>query len=105
MNGKAARRKGYTYEHDVVKYLQSTGLDVQRIRPGYHDDVGDIMGLPNWVLDCKNHRTWKFGEWMDHIHSKDPEKFHALIVKRPQRSVHQGYVVMELSEFARLLRN
>lgn len=100
--GKSARNKGMSYERAVVKFMQSKGLDVERVRAGYHDDIGDVRGpgVKDYLIDCKNHKQWQFGSWMDHNVAKAGEDLiPVLVVKRPQKSVGESYVVMKLSDF------
>ena len=89
------------YERAVVKFMQMCGLDVERVRAGYHDDLGDVRGpdTGGWVLDCKNHAQLSLAQWMDHNNTKGDKA--ALIVKRRQANVDKSYVIMELGTFVK----
>jgi len=104
VSGKGARLKGMNYEREVVKFVGSRGIDVQRVRAGYHDDIGDVRGIQGWLIDCKNHGTLNLPGWLDHNQEKvfDSEgdlRQHCLVVKRRMAPVEKSYVVMNLDDF------
>lgn len=103
----ANKRKGDEWERATVELMQEAGLlYVERAYgAGRPDDRGDLDGLPRWVIDCKDHAAHDFAGWLDSIHAKKrhEDDYGAAIVKRRRRPTGEGYVVMRLDDFARLL--
>lgn len=103
----ANKQRGDRWEREVVDLMQAAGLTyVERAYgAGRHDDRGDLDGLPRWIVDCKDHAQHDFPGWLDSIHGKKrrADDYGAAIVKRRRRPAHEGYVVLRLDDFARLL--
>jgi hypothetical protein len=101
------KAKGDQWERDTVAVFQANGLHhVERAYgAGRHDDRGDLAGLPRWIVDCKNHATLKLSEWIDSVHAKKrrPGDYGAVIIKRRLRGAEEGYVVLRLDDFTRLV--
>jgi hypothetical protein len=101
------KAKGSQFERDVAKYLAENGHPYaeRRYGAGNTQDKGDINGLPGLVIECKNHGTLKFSEWLKEA---EVEKGHAkadygiVVAKRRGKSASEAYVVMTLADFSRL---
>jgi hypothetical protein len=53
----AQRRKGQVGEREVAKEIHDLlGFDVRR-RVRQHDGDSDLVGVPGWSIEIKNHRT------------------------------------------------
>ena len=64
--------------------------------------------MPGWVLECKAHRQFDLAGWVDEaeterVNARQP--FAAVIAKRRNKATGDGYVVMTLEAFARLIRD
>jgi Holliday junction resolvase len=104
-----AKRKGDTFERDVVAYLREQGFPyVERAYgAGRPDDIGDIDGIPGWCIECKDHKTLRLAEWVDEVRREQAQagaEFGVVVAKRRQRPIGQAYVVMELEQLVRLLK-
>ena len=61
-----AKRKGSTFELDVVKFMREQGFPAERAYgAGRPDDRGDIVGVPGFVVECKNHARLELAVWCD----------------------------------------
>ena len=103
------KAKGSQWERDVVKYLKETGHRwVERAYgAGRQDDRGDITGLPGWVLECKNHKAMDLAGWIAEANVERANanaEYTVVVVKRKGKPAANGYVVMELEQFSRILR-
>lgn len=104
-----AKRKGDTFERDVVTYLRDQGFPhVERAYgAGRPDDTGDLDGIPGWCFELKNHQRIDLAAWVDEVRREQAAaraQFGVVVVKRRGRPAGQAYVVMELEQLARLLR-
>jgi len=59
-----SKQKGTMAETAVAEYLKKTWPAVERRTLGGSNDKGDIAGVPNCVVEVKNQRTYKIGEWL-----------------------------------------
>jgi hypothetical protein len=101
------RRKGTGFEVAVVNYLREWFPFAERAYgAGRPDDRGDIDGIPHWVLECKCHREMDLAGWVTEATAEAANArshWWAVIAKRRNRPVDDAYVIMSLSQFARLL--
>lgn len=105
----AAKRKGDTFERDVVAYLREQGFPyVERAYgAGRPEDVGDLDGIPGWVFELKNHKSIDLAGWVDEARREQANaraQFGVVVAKRRGRQAREAYVVMDLEQLARLLR-
>ena len=108
VNGRAMRAKGSAWERTVAAYLREAGHEhVERAYgAGRPADVGDLDGLPRWVLELKACRTLDLAGWSDEAEKERANagtEYAAVIAKRRGKPTGDAYVVMPLSQFARLL--
>jgi hypothetical protein len=60
------KSKGNKFEADVVTVLRDLGHpQAARTLAGARDDRGDLSGIVNFVGQCKNHKAYHFGPWLD----------------------------------------
>ncbi len=102
------RRKGSSFERDVVAYLREHGFPYaeRAYGAGRPDDRGDIDGMPGFTLECKAHRQIDLAGFVDeaeHERANARQRFAAAIVKRRNKSTADAYVVMTLAQFAALV--
>jgi Holliday junction resolvase len=107
--GKAARRKGNAWENEVTKAFQANGFRAasRLASPGEKRDIGDIGGIPGFTIECKNHKEYKFGLWIDqlkHAMARSATRWGAVVVKRRMVGVRGAMVVMEFDLFVDLIR-
>jgi len=102
-----SKQKGTAFESEVVTYLQEHGHPTaeRRALTG-SQDRGDISGVPNWTLECKNRKALDFAGAVDEaaieaINAKTP--FFAAIVKRPRKNIREAYAVMPYFQLVALI--
>ena len=71
-------------------------------------DRGDIVGVPDWALECKAVQDWskKLGAFVREAEAEAENArvpFGAVIVKRRNDSVGRANVVMALEQFVQIL--
>ncbi len=63
--------KGSAAERLVAAWLRENGYsDAHRSRAGWSDDVGDILGVPGLVLEVKDAKTKRWGEWFQQLEAE-----------------------------------
>jgi hypothetical protein len=107
--GAAPKRKGSTFECQVVNYLRQTGFpQAAKTLAGASADRGDIQGLPGTVLECKAHRTLDLAGWLaearHEAENAGQPRFAVVAKRRGVADVAESYVVLPLWAFAELLR-
>lgn len=103
----ASKRKGTSYESAVVEFLGRWFPHVERRALGGINDKGDVAGIPNVVLECKNEARIDLAGYMDEAKAEAANAgapLYAAVVKRRGKNVSQSYVVMPLDVFAPLLQ-
>lgn len=106
--GAAPRRKGATYERDVVRWFVANGHpNVERRIAGMSDDRGDLTGLhPLVVVECKNHKALNLGSWFAQTEAEAMlagANLAALFIKRRGViDVGRHYVVLSGDDFLNL---
>ncbi|MGO8724292.1 MAG: hypothetical protein ACLQRM_16405 [Acidimicrobiales bacterium] len=106
--GSAPKRKGSAFERDIVAYLTAHGFPhaERSYGAGRPEDVGDIDGLPGFVIEAKAHRSIDLAGWIDEaeterVNARQP--FAVVIAKRRNKPTGAAYAVMTLEAFARLV--
>lgn len=66
------KRKGSSFERDIVGYFNDQGFTVERTRAGWTDDRGDIHGLShrvlgNFTIECKNQKALDLAGWLKEL--------------------------------------
>lgn len=102
-----SKQKGTAWETAVVRYLQAGGFDVYRKALSGNQDQGDIGGLEGWTLEAKDRKQISLAQFVteaetEAAHAGTP--WYAAIVKRRQKNVADGYVVMPLKVFVGFLK-
>jgi Holliday junction resolvase len=101
------RDKGTRFESEVVEFLRANGFPhVERRAMRGIRDTGDIAGLPGWVIEVKNCKTLKLGEFVAEAEAEakqDGGARWALIHKRRQKGAAGAHVTVSLELFAELL--
>jgi len=108
VNGRAMKARGSAFERDVAQYLRDHGHRyVERAYgAGRSDDRGDLDGLPRWVVEVKACRALDLAGWCDEAKREQGNAgsdYAAVVAKRRGKAVEHAYVVMTLSDWARLV--
>ena len=107
MTSSPSKRKGTAWESAVRDYLNNQGFEVERRALHGSADKGDLLGIRDWVLECKATRQIDLAGSIDEARAeaKNARAVHyAVITKRRNHSVGRAYVTLELAEFAEILR-
>lgn len=109
----AAKQKGTAWETALVRFLGDAfggrfGLAPRRVAQEGYNDSGDIHGISPFVAQAKAYKSWEDairlgldGVEKQKLHAGEP--YGVAFVKRVRRSVGQGYAVMTVATWARLL--
>lgn len=102
-----AQRKGYELERLVELGLIEEGFDASRPRAGSPEDKGDIYGVPDWTIQCKNQNGLSLGAWIDATlrqQANGKTKYHALIYKRKGKAKFEDqFVIMTAGQWLELI--
>lgn len=103
----ASKQKGTAWETAVVRYLQARDMESvgRQILTG-NKDLGDIAGIPGWVIECKNANTANWAAWMDETEVERRNAgadFGLLVVKRRMKNIDHAYAVLPLKQAVTLI--
>ncbi len=103
------KAKGSRWEAAVRDYLaDKLGLRLERIPAGAANDRGDISGLPNLCVECKDVAKLDFAGWVDEARAEaenvGPGVLPVVVVKRRRKGVNEAYAVMPLDAWASLFK-
>lgn len=107
--GAAPKRKGSSFEREVACFLREHGHPYaeRAYGAGRPQDVGDIDGLPGYVIECKAHRSLDLAAFVDEAvseaHNAGTGVVPVVVAKRRGNAVGESYVVMRLEDWARLV--
>jgi Holliday junction resolvase len=104
-----SKDKGSAFEREVVAHLNrwEFGEHAERRKAGMTDDRGDVVGVPDLAIECKNHKdvaaALRLGvdalpDEMRHSHAR----FGVAVVKRARKPVEDAYAVMTLRNWCAL---
>jgi Holliday junction resolvase len=98
------KAKGSQWERDVAKYFNERGYaDVERrYGAGATEDKGDINGVVDTAVECKNLAKITLASIMDEtlVEQKNAKKrFGISVIKRRNKNVKEAYVVMTLEQW------
>jgi hypothetical protein len=109
----AAKAKGTAWETALVRYLAALfggryGLEPRRVAQEGFLDTGDLHGIDPFVAQAKAYKSWETAmrEGLDGAEvqaQRAGRDYGVAFVKRPRRPVGEGYAVMRVSTFARVL--
>lgn len=106
-----SKQKGTAAESALVKFLAANGFpNAERRALTGEFDQGDITGTPCLAWEVKNHKTYKFPEWISEIEKEKVNAkadFGILVVKPNGIGLsNQGnwWAMMPVAEMVRLLR-
>jgi hypothetical protein len=109
------RQQGIRFRELVTLVLANRGVTNATVRPDHgrlstavlaDDELGDVQGLGDWLLNTRNEATRDLSGSLDHArHQADLEskKFAAVAFHRPGRPAEDSYVLTTLADFAAML--
>lgn len=103
------KAKGTAAESAVRDFLQESGWpSIERLALSGGRDRGDLTGMPGWVHEVKNHKSYSFSEWLKETEEERVNagaKYGALWVKRHGKGQPRDwFVVLDGQTFVRLLK-
>lgn len=106
-----ARAKGTHGENGVVGYLKENGFPhAERRALAGINDKGDVAGIPNIVIEVKNHATYKFPQWLreTRVEAENASADFGVLVVKPNgvgiSNAGKWWAVMTLEDMAKLLK-
>jgi len=104
-----SKRKGTDLESRSVKFLQENGFPGAMRHPLYGTgDRGDIAGVPEWTLQCKNHTKMDLGVWCSGAEQQAKNgktRFWAVIHNRRSHSVAENYATLPFHMLVELIQH
>jgi len=102
------KAKGSQWERDVAKYFNERGYPQveRRYGAGATEDKGDINGLAEYAIECKNLAKITLSTIVEEalVEARNAKKpFGVSIIKRRQKSAKDAYVVMTLEQWVTML--
>jgi Holliday junction resolvase len=102
------KQKGSLWERQVAQYFRERGFaKVQRrYGAGAQADRGDLEGINDVVIECKDHKKLTLSVFADET---EAEKINAkadlgiCVIKRARKGVEKAYVLLSLEDIATLL--
>lgn len=61
------KAKGSRFERKIADYLNGAGFTTERTRVGWQDDRGDIHGIHDFTIECKNHARMNLAGWIEEM--------------------------------------
>ncbi len=102
-----SKARGTRFEVAVCSLLRAAGFsEVFRLAPGGVDDAGDVGGLPDWALECRDRaRIDLAGDVADaQLRAvKKGAKYGAAIIKKRGHPTGDAYVALSLTTFTKVL--
>jgi len=104
------KRKGSGYERDCVVWLRDEGYTKaeRAYGAGRHDDIGDIRGIDNVVIECKNEKRINIPGYLKELEvemaNAKAETGVVLIKKRGTSNISESYAVMPAKLWVNLLK-
>ena len=104
-----SKAKGSTFEsHCRDFFMAFFGWRIERMPAGSSIDRGDLVGLPDVAVECKNAARLELAAWVDETVREARNancRWPLLVVKRRGKgSAGDAYAVMKLSDWADLYR-
>ena len=101
------KAKGSRFEADVRDLLaQMTGQWIERMPAGATLDRGDLVGLDQVAVECKNTSRLELATFVDEAVAEaanvGPDVLPLAVIKRRQRPTVDAYAVMPLDAWVRL---
>lgn len=104
-----SKQKGTLAETAVVEYLKTFWDRVERRALSGKNDKGDIAGVPYTVVEVKNHKSYKFPEWVEETEQEriNADTQYGILVVKPNRvgvtKVGKWWAVLPLEQIAGII--
>lgn len=104
-----AKQKGTLAETAVVDFMRLSFPLIERRALSGSQDKGDIAGVPNWVLEVKNHRSPSYQAWLREAETerRNAGVDYGAVISKPHgvgtNNIHLWHVVMTLGTFTELI--
>ena len=104
-----SKQKGTLAETAVVNYLRQFWPSVERRALSGAKDKGDVAGIPNVVIEIKNHASYKLTEWIKEteVERNNAQASVGILVIKPKgigvSQVNKWYAVVPLETMVTLL--
>jgi hypothetical protein len=104
-----AKQKGTLAETALAEYLKQTWPGVERRALNGANDKGDIAGVPGFVVEVKNQRSYRIAEWLketeeERLNAGEPN---SILVVKPNRvgtsKVGSWWAVLEVDQIVSLI--
>lgn len=107
--GGYSNRKGKEHEKATRRYLERRGFErAERTSRGVAQPNGDIVGIPGFVIECKNlkdiARALREGVDQAVAAAEEGLDYPLAVVKRPLHGIEDAYAVMPLAEMVTLAK-
>lgn len=107
----AAKAKGTIAESALVKFLRENGwpLAERRALTGTNDQ-GDVTGTPLLAWEVKNHKSYKFPQWIDeaNVEAENAGADYGILVVKPNgiglSNQKHWWAILTLEAMTQLLR-
>ena len=99
-------RKGAAWETAVVRYLSASFPGCERRVSNGRADRGDVTGVPNTVIECKDERSIDLPGYLAELEVEKVNAvadFGVVFVKNRRHGVGAGYAVMTVEDARSLL--
>ena len=106
---RASKQKGWRWEHVVLLYLSGALQRVLR-RGGLQGalDQGDILGVPDWTIQCKDAKAWSLAPWWEATNKQRQNggtRWAVMYLKRwGKTDPALGWAVMPIAEHVALVQ-
>jgi hypothetical protein len=103
-----SKARGDRWERECARLVIAYGFTdgARMLRTGAHVDHGDIIGVPGWLIDCKDAQRHEHSVWLDEA------TFEALAigrrgatwVKRPRRPPEDAFAITTVGDWLDMQR-
>lgn len=112
----ASKAKGTAFEREVIIYLRQHGFPyADRPVAGATEDVGDVIGTPGVVWECKNQKVTQLALWVDELEVEIANSLNRYQVQTPvtgavihkrrgKTSAGDYYATLPLYRYVQLLK-
>jgi hypothetical protein len=102
------KAKGTRWEVSVADYLRAGGFtEAFRLAPGGFLDAGDIGGIRDFAFECRDKNAFELSNNVKDANDRAIKKncsYGAAVLKKRGDNVENGYVVLDIKTFVRLLQ-
>lgn len=103
------KQKGTLAETAVVSYLNKFFKNVERRALNGQYDKGDVSGINGFVIEIKNHKTYKLPEWLNETEQErqNADVPYGLLIVKPNKigvtNVNKWWGIMPMEQIVGLI--